>query len=64
MFRSIQDGIDTSNPTGQFFFHVIRAFAELEHSLIKERTNTGLSIARARERTGGRKPLFMTYQYY
>ena len=56
MFRSIQDGIDTSNPIGQFFFHVTGAFAELEHSLIKERTNAGLNAARARGRTGGRKP--------
>ena len=57
MFRSIQDGIDTSNSIGQFFFHVTGAFAELEHSLIKERTNAGLNAARARGRTGGRKPL-------
>lgn len=56
MFRSIQDGIDTSSPIGQFFFHVTGAFAELEHNLIKERTNAGLSSARARGRTGGRKP--------
>ena len=56
MFRSIQDGIDTSNPIGQFFFHITGAFAELERSLIKERTNAGLTAARARGRTGGRKP--------
>lgn len=56
MFRSIQDGIDTSNPIGQFFFHVTGAFAELEHNLIKERTNAGLTAARVRGRTGGRKP--------
>lgn len=55
MFRSIQDGIDALNPIGQFFFHGTGAFAELEHSLIKERTNVGLTAARARGRTEGRK---------
>ena len=62
MFRSIQDGIDTSSPIGQFFFHVTGAFAELEHNLIKERTTAGLSAARARGRTGGRKPSLNTKQ--
>ena len=56
MFRSIQDGIDTSNSIGQFFFHVTGAFAELERNLIKERTKAGLDAARARGRKGGRKP--------
>ena len=56
MFRSIQDGIDTSSSIGQFFFHITGAFAELERNLIKERTKAGLDSARARGRTGGRKP--------
>ena len=56
MFRSIQDGIDTSTSIGQFFFHITGAFAELERNLIKERTKAGLDSARARGRTGGRKP--------
>nr|WP_253307661.1 recombinase family protein [Rickettsia endosymbiont of Ceutorhynchus assimilis] len=56
MFRSIQDGIDTSNSIGQFFFHITGAFAELERNLIKERTKAGLNAARARGRKGGRKP--------
>lgn len=56
MFRSIVDGIDTSNSLGQFFFHITGAFAELERNLIKERTKAGLDAARARGRTGGRKP--------
>jgi DNA invertase Pin-like site-specific DNA recombinase len=56
MFLSIQDGIDTSNSIGQFFFHITGAFAELERNLIKERTKAGLDAARSRGRTGGRKP--------
>ena len=62
MFRSIQDGIDTSSSIGQFFFHITGAFAELERNLIKERTKAGLDSARARGRTGGRKPLLSKKQ--
>jgi DNA invertase Pin-like site-specific DNA recombinase len=41
-------------PTGQFFFHITGAFAELERNLIRERTKTGLKAARARGKNGGR----------
>lgn len=54
MFKSLQDGIDTATPTGQFFFHITGAFAELERNLIRERTMAGLKAARARGRLGGR----------
>ncbi len=53
-FISLQDRIDTSSALGQFFFHVIGAFAELERNLIVERTQAGLTAARARGRVGGR----------
>ena len=53
-FKCIDDPIDTTSSTGTFFFHVMGAFAELEKNLIRERTQTGLSAARARGRTGGR----------
>jgi DNA invertase Pin-like site-specific DNA recombinase len=53
-FKSLVDAIDTSTPTGQFFFHVTGAFAELERSLIRERTIAGLQAARSRGRNGGR----------
>ncbi len=62
MFRSIQDGIDTSSSIGQFFFHITGAFAELERNLIRERTRAGLDAARARGRKGGRKPILSTKQ--
>lgn len=54
-FKSITDGIDTSTTAGRFFFHVMAALAEMERELIRERTNAGLSAARARGRLGGRK---------
>lgn len=53
-FRSLTDAIDTTTPTGQFFFHITGAFAELERNLIRERTMAGLEAARARGRHGGR----------
>jgi DNA invertase Pin-like site-specific DNA recombinase len=52
----IQQRIDTSTPAGKMFFHVIAAFAEFERDMISERTKDGLEAARARGRTGGRKP--------
>lgn len=53
-FKSLVDAIDTLTPTGQFFFHITGAFAELERNLIRERTRAGLKAARARGRSGGR----------
>ncbi len=53
-FKSMVDAIDTTTPTGQFFFHITGAFAELERNLIQERTRAGLKAARARGRNGGR----------
>lgn len=53
-FRSLTEQIDTSTPQGQLFFHLFGAFAEYERNLIRERTNEGLSAARARGRVGGR----------
>ena len=37
-------------------FHVSASLAEFERNLIRERTHAGLIAARARGRTGGRKP--------
>ena len=53
-FKCLDDPIDTSSTTGEFFFHIMGAFSQLERSLIKERTKKGLASARARGRTGGR----------
>lgn len=53
-FISIQDSIDTSSPTGRFFFRVMASISELERDTLVERTHAGLSSARARGRFGGR----------
>jgi DNA invertase Pin-like site-specific DNA recombinase len=54
-FRSLTDGIDTSTPTGRFFFHVMASLAQMERELIIERTRAGLEVARQLGRKGGRK---------
>ena len=52
--KSITESIDTSTPSGKLIFHIFSSLAEFERNLIKERTNAGLSAARARGRLGGR----------
>ncbi len=54
-FRSIQESMDTSTSGGKLIFHVFGALAEFERNLIRDRTNAGLSAARARGKTGGRQ---------
>jgi len=53
-FKSLQENIDTTTSGGSLIFHIFASLAEFERDLIRERTNAGLSAARARGRTGGR----------
>jgi len=53
-FKSLQEAIDTTSPTGNLVFHIFGAIAEFERNLIRERTQAGLAAARARGRKGGR----------
>jgi DNA invertase Pin-like site-specific DNA recombinase len=54
-FKSLTDSIDTSTPSGRFFFHVMASLAQMERELIIERTRAGLAAARQQGRIGGRK---------
>jgi len=54
-FKSITDQVDTSTPSGRFFFHVMASLAQMERELVAERTKAGLAAARAQGRIGGRK---------
>ena len=54
-FKSLTDSIDTSTPSGRFFFHVMASLAQMERELIAERTKAGLEAARLLGRKGGRK---------
>jgi DNA invertase Pin-like site-specific DNA recombinase len=53
-FKSLQESIDTTTSGGRRIFHRFASLAEFERDLIRERTNAGLSAARARGRNGGR----------
>lgn len=56
-FRSLTENIDTTTSGGRLIFHVFGALAEFEREIIRDRTQAGLSAARARGRTGGRPPV-------
>ncbi|EHS53249.1 Resolvase domain-containing protein [Rhizobium sp. PDO1-076] len=52
-FRSLRDPIDTSTPQGMFSLQVLGAVAQLERTLIAERTKAGMKAAKARGRLAG-----------
>jgi DNA invertase Pin-like site-specific DNA recombinase len=52
----IKQSIDTTTPQGRLVFHLLAAMDEFQRELIVEGTVEGLAAARARGRTGGRKP--------
>lgn len=52
--RSVQDGLDSSTPPGRAMMQILAIFAELERSFMLERTRSGLAIAAANGRKGGR----------
>ncbi len=52
--HSINDPIDTTTMQGRLIFNIFACLAEFERELIRERTRTGLSAARARGHNGGR----------
>ena len=53
-FRSLQEQLDTTTSGGRLIFQIFASLAEFERDLIRERTNAGLTAARARGRKGGR----------
>lgn len=57
-FRSLCDGaLDTTTASGELVFHLFSALAQFERRLVQERTQAGLTAARARGRHGGRRPI-------
>ena len=59
-FISVIESIDTTTSGGKLVFHIFGALAEFERNLIQERTQAGLTAARARGRKGGRPIIFTT----
>lgn len=60
--KSLTEPIDTSTATGTLVVQLFCVLAEHERNVLRERTNAGLSSARARGRVGGR-PKGLSPQY-
>jgi DNA invertase Pin-like site-specific DNA recombinase len=57
-FKSLKDGvIDTTTASGELIFNIFDALAQFDRELIRERARAGLKAARARGKSGGRKPV-------
>jgi DNA invertase Pin-like site-specific DNA recombinase len=54
ILKSIDGNIDMTTNQGRMVFGIFAALAEFERDMIRERTQAGLSSARARGRLGGR----------
>ncbi len=61
-FRSLTEAIDTETPTGRAMWRMIGVLAELERSLIGERTRAGVKDAQRRGVKFGRTPELTTLQ--
>jgi DNA invertase Pin-like site-specific DNA recombinase len=55
-FQSITEAINTGTPAGRAMWQIIGALAELERSMITERTKAGIAAAKAHGVKLGRKP--------
>ena len=53
---SLKETIDTTSFTGRLLFTILSSLAQFERDVLVERTNEGLTAARARGRIGGRPP--------
>lgn len=53
--RILNLGIDTTTPAGKLIFTIIAGVAEMERELLIERTHSGLAVARANGKYGGRR---------
>ena len=56
-FESLNEKVDTSTAMGKFVFHILGAVAELERSIIRERTLAGMAEAAKHGRFPGRPRL-------
>ncbi len=61
-FQSLTEAIDTVTPTGRAMWQMAGTLAELERSLIQERTKAGRAAAAARGVQMGRKRLLSAQQ--
>ncbi len=61
-FRSLTEANDTDTPTGRAMWQMIGVLAELERSLITERTHAGIQAAKHRGVKFGRRPKLTAQQ--
>jgi DNA invertase Pin-like site-specific DNA recombinase len=61
-FQSLTEAIDTTTPTGRAMWQMIGVLAELERSLISERTRAGVKAAQGRGVKFGRKRKLKPHQ--
>ncbi len=61
-FRSLTETIDTTSAGGRMMMQIVGSFAEFERAMLRERTRSGLDIARKQGRVGGRRPKLKTQQ--
>ena len=61
-FHSLTEAIDTATPTGRAMWQMIGVLAELERSLISERTRAGVKAAQRRGVKFGRKAVLTADQ--
>lgn len=54
LIESVSDGLNSATPGGRAMLQMAAIFAEMERSIIRERTTAGLAAAKAQGRTGGR----------
>jgi len=57
----VDQGIDTSTPSGRLLFNVLGSIAEFERDLIQERTRAGLKAAKKRGKRLGRPKVRLDY---
>ena len=58
----LKQDLDTTSSTGRLVFYILAAIDEWQRELIVEGTHEGLAAARARGKTGGRKPKLTSAQ--
>jgi DNA invertase Pin-like site-specific DNA recombinase len=61
-FQPLTEAIDTATPTGRAIWQMIGELAELERSLISERTRAGAKAAQRRGVKFGRRPTLTSEQ--
>jgi DNA invertase Pin-like site-specific DNA recombinase len=61
-FHSLTEALDTTKPVGRAMWRTIGMLAELERSLISERTRAGVKAAQRRGVKFGRKPVLSPRQ--